>query len=44
MNPPVRTPICPTLLHDDPTRILVCVVLLALCSYCLYRVMRHFGR
>lgn len=39
----VRRPLCPTLVHDEPTRIVLCVVGLVVCSYLIYRIMRHYG-
>lgn len=41
--PPVRRPICPTLIHDETTRLVVCVVGIVVCLYVLYRVMRRFN-
>lgn len=38
----VKRPLCPTLIHDEPTRMVVVLVLLALCLYALYRVFRHY--
>lgn len=39
----VRKPLCPTLIHDEPTRILVCLVGIVFCSVVLWRVMRYFN-
>jgi hypothetical protein len=38
-----RPPICPTFVHDDPTRILICVVGIVLCSFILCEIMRYFS-
>ena len=38
----VNRPLCPTFIHDEPTRMVICVVGLVVCFYALYRVMRHF--
>lgn len=41
---PVRKPICPTLIHDEATGVVVSVVLLVACVYALCRVMAYFNR
>lgn len=39
----VNRPLCPTLIHDDTTRLVVVVVLMALSLYALYRVGKYFN-
>lgn len=38
----VKRPLCPTLIHDDTTRMVVMAVGLLVCIYAIYRVMRYF--
>jgi len=40
----VRTPICPTLIHDPEMRVLVLVLGLQACLYAIWLVVRHFGK
>jgi len=39
----VRKPICPTFIHDDPTRIFLCLILLLLLSSIFYRIVKYYG-
>lgn len=39
----IRKPICPTLVHDESTALAICVILLVLCVYALFRVMAYFN-
>lgn len=43
MNPPIRKPICPTFIHDDPTRIVICIIGIIICGYVLYKIMKYFN-
>lgn len=38
----VSKPLFPPLVHDDTTRVAICVVGIVVCLYVLYRVMRYF--
>lgn len=38
----VSRPLFPPLVHDDDTRLVICVVGVVVCLYVLYRVMRYF--
>ena len=46
MNPVtiIKKPLFPALVHDDTTRIIVCVVCLLLVSYILYKVGKYYGQ
>ena len=39
----VKKPICPTFIHDDPSRIVICAVGILLCASALYFIMRSFN-
>jgi hypothetical protein len=39
----VRKPICPTLVHNDSLRLIICGVGIVVCSYILYRFMKYFS-
>lgn len=39
----VKRPICPTFVHDDTTRLVICVVGVILCSYLHYRILRYLN-
>ena len=38
-----RRPICPTFIHDDPTRIFVTLILLLVLSAILGKVLRYYN-
>lgn len=38
----VNKPICPTLIHDDATRLLVIWILLPITIYILYRILKYY--
>jgi len=38
-----RKPICPQLIHDEPTRLLVILILLPLSLLITYRILRSFN-
>jgi hypothetical protein len=39
-----RHPICPTFIHDDATRIIVCVIGLIICYAILYRIAKNLNK
>lgn len=39
----VSKPLFPPLVHDEETRVAVCLVGLLFCAFVLYRVMRYFN-
>lgn len=39
----VRRPICPTFVHDDTTRVVICVVGIVLCLWANYRILKYFN-
>lgn len=39
----VRRPICPTFVHDETTRVVICVVGIILCLLAHYRIIRYFN-
>jgi len=39
----VRKPICPTFIHDDPTRIFIILIGLLLLSAIMAKILRHFN-
>jgi hypothetical protein len=39
----VRRPICPTFIHDDPTRIFICLIGLLILSAILYRILKYYN-
>ena len=39
----VRRPICPTFIHDDPTRIFVILILLLVLSAIVGKIMRYYN-
>jgi len=39
----VKRPICPTFVHDDTTRMVICVVGTLLCIYLHYRILKYFN-
>jgi len=43
MNNVVRRPICPTFIHDDGTKIIVCAVGLFICIYIFYKIVRYYS-
>jgi len=40
----VKRPLIPALVHDDTTRIIICIVGLIIVSYILYRIALYYGR
>jgi len=36
----VKRPICPTFIHDDPTRIFICLIGLLVLSAVFYRILK----
>lgn len=38
-----KKPICPTHIHDDPTRIVIFAVGIVMCLVGLYYIMRYFN-
>lgn len=45
MNPTiVRKPICPTFIHDDLTRNIVCIIGIVITSYILYKIMQYYAK
>lgn len=44
MNPPIRKPICPTFIHDDTTRLIVCVIGSIICFYICYKMLNRFNK
>lgn len=42
-NTPVRKPICPTFIHDEPTRMVICIVGIVICSYIIYKIIRYYN-
>lgn len=39
----VKRPICPTFIHDDPTRIFISLILLLALSAILFKIMRYYN-
>lgn len=40
----VRKPICPTLVHDETTRVIICVVGIVISILCMYKLMVYFNK
>lgn len=38
----VNKPICPTLIHDDTTRLILCFILIPVLFYISYRIIKNF--
>jgi len=38
-----KHPICPTLVHDETTRLVIMIALLSLSCLTLWKVMKHFN-
>lgn len=39
----VSRPICPTLIHDEGTKVVVCVLGIVVCLYAIGRAIRYFN-
>lgn len=39
----VRRPLCPTFVHDETTRVVICVVGIVLCLYANYKILKYFN-
>lgn len=40
----VNKPLCPTLIHDDNTRLIVIVISLVITLFAIYKIMRYYGQ
>lgn len=40
----VKKPLVPQLVHDESTRIIICVIGLILVSFTLYKIAQYYGR
>lgn len=40
----VKKPLFPPLVHDDTTRIIICVIALLIVSFTLYHIGKYYGR
>ena len=41
-NYKVNKPLVPTLIHDDTTRLIICLAGIVLATFALYKIMRYF--
>lgn len=42
-NYKVNRPLVPTLIHDDTTRLIICVAGFVLASFTLYKIMKYYN-
>lgn len=40
----VRKPICPTFVHDETTRIIICTIGIIIGVFCIYKIMVYFNK